>query len=259
MHALAVGFSHKYLTENADAVRMNWPRIPLPDSKSALIRSSELGRQIAAALDANGHVEGLCAGKIRPELSVIGSISRETGGSLNPDSGDLDVTAGWGHRGNGGAVMPGKGRVIARDYMPTEREAIAAGAAALGLAEEQVVKLLGESTLDVYLNNFGYWKNIPIRVWKYTIGGYQVIKKWLSYREREILGRGLKMDEVRAVTDIARRVAAILLMEPELDRNYDAVRKATYAWTDRFNWRGRGKPREMIQSAMRARPAAVRV
>jgi hypothetical protein len=195
MHALAVGFSHKYLTENADAVRMNWPRIPLPDSKSALIRSSELGRQIAAALDANGHVEGLCAGKIRPELSVIGSISRETGGSLNPDSGDLDVTAGWGHRGNGGAVMPGKGRVIARDYMPTEREAIAAGAAALGLAEEQVVKLLGESTLDVYLNNFGYWKNIPIRVWKYTIGGYQVIKKWLSYREREILGRGLKMDE----------------------------------------------------------------
>ena len=82
----------------------------------------------------------------------------------------------------------------------------------------------------MYLNNLAYWENIPVRVWEYTIGGYQVIKKWLSYREREILGRALKMDEARAVTDIARRIAAILLMEPELDANYEAVKKSTYSW-----------------------------
>ena len=80
----------------------------------------------------------------------------------------------------------------------------------------------------MYLNSLAYWKNIPARVWEYTIGGYQVIKKWLSYREREILGRALKMDEARAVTDTARRVAAILLMEPALDANYQAVKAATY-------------------------------
>ncbi len=57
-----------------------------------------------------------------------------------------------------------------------------------------------------------------------------MIKKWLSYREREILGRALKMDEARTVTDIARRIAAILLMEPELDANYEAVKKSTYSW-----------------------------
>ncbi len=31
---------------------------------------------------------------------------------------------------------------------------------------------MGECTIDVYLNEIAYWKNIPLRVWEYTIGGY---------------------------------------------------------------------------------------
>jgi hypothetical protein len=38
------------------------------------------------------------------------------------------------------------------------------------------------------------------------------------------------MGESRAVTDIARRIVATLLMEPELDANYEAVKKSTYPW-----------------------------
>ncbi|MGH7913091.1 MAG: hypothetical protein ACREPW_00375 [Candidatus Binataceae bacterium] len=41
------------------------------------------------------------------------------------------------------------------------------------------------------------------------------------------------MDEARAVTDIARRIAAILLMEPELDANYVTVKKAVLDWSSR--------------------------
>jgi hypothetical protein len=55
------------------------------------------------------------------------------------------------------------------------------------------------SSCDVYLSDVAYWSNIPIRVWEYTIGGYQVIKKWLSYREHPLLGRPLSKDEVRYV------------------------------------------------------------
>jgi hypothetical protein len=73
---------------------------------------------------------------------------------------------------------------------------------------------------------------VPSRVWEYTIGGYQVLKKWLSYRERELLGRPLKVEEVREVTNIARRIAALLL-EPELDANYLAVKAHTYDWPRR--------------------------
>src|SRR5205807_2254913 len=104
------------------------------------------------------------------------------------------------------------------------------GAALVGLSTEEACGHLGESTCDVYLNDVAYWKNIPARVWEYTIGGYQVIKKWLSYRELELLGRPLTPDEAREVMNMARRIAAIVLLEPALDANYQAVKEATYAW-----------------------------
>ena len=50
-------------------------------------------------------------------------------------------------------------------------------------------------------------KNI---VWNYKLGGYQVLKKWLSYREHKILTRPLNLDEVQHFTNTARRIAAIL-------------------------------------------------
>jgi hypothetical protein len=111
--------------------------------------------------------------------------------------------------------VPGKGLILERDYSPQERERILAGDTALGISPKDIFELIGARTKDVYLNKIAYWKDVPSRVWEYTIGGYQVIKKWLSYREHKILGRGLTPDEVRTVTAIARRVAAILLLGPQ--------------------------------------------
>jgi hypothetical protein len=88
--------------------------------------------------------------------------------------------------------------------------------------------LLGQSTHDVFLNESACWRNVPEKVWDFTIGGYQVIKKWLSYREKELLGRSLNVEEARYVTEMARRIAAILLLGPALDANYRAVKQATY-------------------------------
>jgi hypothetical protein len=80
---------------------------------------------------------------------------------------------------------------------------------------------------DVYLNESACWKDIPAPVWDYTIGGYQVIKKWLSYREYGLLGRPLTPDEAREVTHMARRIAALILLQPELDKNYETVKSAS--------------------------------
>lgn len=80
------------------------------------------------------------------------------------------------------------------------------------------------------MNDGAYWANIPLRVWEYTIGGYQVIKKWLSYREEKLLRRPLTKDEVRYVQEMARRIAAILLLEPELDANYQRAKQKPYSW-----------------------------
>ena len=116
--------------------------------------------------------------------------------------------------------MPGQGLVRAREYSESEAGALAAGAAALGLAPSDMLTLLGATTSDVHLNVDACWANIPANVWSYALGGYQVIKKWLSYREERVLGRRLKPEEVAYVSAMVRRIAAILLLGPALEENY---------------------------------------
>ena len=57
----------------------------------------------------------------------------------------------------------------------------------------------------------------------------------LSNREISLLGRPLKLEEVREVQDMARRITAILLLEPELNANYQAIKQATFSWTKYLN------------------------
>lgn len=215
MHALAIGFSPVYLAENADGIRQDWPRIPLTESKAGLLASAAIGQQVAALLDTETPVAGVDSGKIRPELLKIGVVTRLTKEPLN-----LSVTAGWGHGGKGGVTMPGKGKLETRGYTAEETEAL-----------DSVATLLGPSTHDVFLNDTACWRNVPERVWDYTIGGYQVMKKWLSYREHDLLGRALTPDEAREVTHMARRIAALILLQAALDANYQAVKEAAHPWT----------------------------
>ncbi len=230
MHALAVGYSPCYLVENADGLFQEWPRVPLPATQQALFASASLGQQVGRLLDTEQMVSNVTTGSIRSELKTIGIIARVGGGILRTEDSELALTAGWGYAGREGVTMPGPGKVVRRDYTPEERACIEQGATQLGLTAAQAYELLGGSTLDIYLNKAVYWKNIPIGVWAYTIGGYQVIKKWLSYRELELLHRPLTAEEVREVRDMARRIAALLLLTPRLDANYRAVKEQVYPW-----------------------------
>ena len=63
-----------------------------------------------------------------------------------------------------------------------------------------------------HLNDRAYWRNVPNAVWSYKLGGYQVLKKWLSYREHDVLGRPMTPEEVQHFTDTARRITAILIL-----------------------------------------------
>jgi hypothetical protein len=218
-HAIAACHAPAYASDNADALRRNWPRVPLPKTSAKLATSARLGQTIAALLDPECPVAGVSVSPLREEIRSIGIVS-SVSGSLRPDEGHLDVTAGWGHAGKSGVTMPAQGKAVERDYAPEEIAALGSCAA----------EFLGRTTFDVYLNPNAYWKNVPKRVWEYTIGGYQVIKKWLSYREKELLGRPLTIEEARYITDVARRIAAILLLAPELDANYEAVKRDSFPW-----------------------------
>ena len=139
----------------------------------------------------------------------------------------------WEHFGAGEAVMPGQGKVIERAYTAAERDALPSrhsGASrnpelpsqpkplrqgeTTNRAPESIsaASILGETTFDIYLNDRAYWRNVPANVWHYKLGGYQVLKKWLSYRELPILKRPLKPEEVQHFTDTARRIGAILML-----------------------------------------------
>ena len=189
---------------------MEWPRIPLPgwpggDSDTdvgvaadELRASAARGRELAALLDPETPVPGVTSGTLRPELAAIAVPSTADGRNMTDD--DFALTAGWGHFGTGDAVMPGSGRSVARDYTTSEREA---------LSDADV---LGHGTLDIHLNGNARWCNVPAAVWNYKLGGYQVLKKWLSYREHKVLGRNMRHEEVRHFTGTARRIAAILML-----------------------------------------------
>ena len=204
-HVIAVLHDLAYNELNADALRAEGARIPLPGwpdggakgAAAALVESAARGRELAALLDPDTPVPGVTQAPLRPEIAAIAVPAMTDGRNMSGE--DFAVTAGWGHFGAGDAVMPGQGRVVERAFTPAER-------AAMG----DVMPSLGETTFDVYLNARAFWRNVPAAVWDYRLGGYQVLKKWLSYRERAILDRPLKPGEVQHVSDTARRIAAIL-------------------------------------------------
>ncbi len=259
-HVLAVLHDPAYRAANAGALRMEWPRIPLPGwpdlaapagrgalsgrgaSRSAhspgraggsrtaptaaqaeqaaltLAALAARGRELARLLDPETPVPGVTTGAPRPEIAAIAVASTIDGRNIRDD--DFELTARWGHFGSGQAVMPGQGRIVQRPYTPAERQALTVAAVTGETGDGFPVKpgmtvegpALGETTFDIYLNDRAFWSNVPAAVWDYKLGGYQVLKKWLSYRERAILRRPLTPDEIHHFTTTARRITAILLL-----------------------------------------------
>ncbi|MGH6869158.1 MAG: type ISP restriction/modification enzyme, partial [Methylocella sp.] len=224
-----------YRIENAGALRMDWPRVPLPADAATLRASADLGATLAILLNPETPAPGISTGALRPGLRTLGLPAKRGGKTL--ETADLALTAGWGSTQNTGSgstiVMPGRGLTAERDYTRKERAALGAEGKAIGLTLDEVFALLGARALDVHLNADAFWTNVPTRVWDYTLGGYQVIKKWLRYREQPVLGRALNPDEVAYVSEMIRRIAAILLMGPALDANHAAAKTNAEEWKER--------------------------
>ena len=141
----------------------------------------------------------MTTGTLRPDIATIAVPATVDGRNIAGD--DFALTAGWGHYGTGDAVMPGQGRVVERDCTPDEHTALG-----------DATGVFGQTTFDIYLNGNAYWRNVPAAVWRYKLGGYQVLKKWLSYRERGVLRRALLLEEVMCFAEVARRIMKILLV-----------------------------------------------
>ena len=218
-HALAIAHSPQYLAENKDGISVDWPRIPLPAQRTRFDASRTLGEKIAALLDTESGVDGVTIGTGREHLRILGVIS----------STNLHVNVGWGSRDRRGRVNPGKGKTEVRTWTDYELKALQKGLATECIDTEKALKLLGQP-VDIYLNDDTCWSGVPQAVWNYVIGGYQIIKKWLSYREESVLGRALTSKEAREVSATVRRLAVLLLISDDLDVNYRESRDDAYQW-----------------------------
>jgi hypothetical protein len=196
-------WSPAYRSENEASLRQDWPRVPIPAVPAVLDASAKLGRAVADLLLPDRPVPGVTIGKLRPDLRMLGVLLKN-GTEDEPIDSDADrtVAVNWGFRGQKNAVMCGRGKVEPHAKNP-------AGA------------------VDVYINDRVCLSNVPLAVWNLTIGGYPVVKKWLSYREFKILGRPLRDEELTYVTQVIRRLAALLLLGDDLDANYRATASNT--------------------------------
>lgn len=119
-----------YRETNAGALRMDWPRIPLPgwseegrgDAATLTVAVAARGRELAQLLDPETSVAGVTTGALRSDVAAIAVPTTLDGHQMTGD--DFAVTAGWGHFGVGQAVMPGQGRAVERSYTGEEQAAL---------------------------------------------------------------------------------------------------------------------------------------
>ncbi len=204
-HALAVLHGPNYRSYYANTLRLDWPHIPLPGWPEGgdefaceyIETSSEFGRRLAELLESDKPVHRVTTGELEPQLKSIAVPTTRHGQPMT--GAEFDLVSDWGRLKSNQTVRPGRGNFVIRDYTARESKTL-----------ERFVPVFGESTVDVYLNERAYWCNVPAAVWNYKLGGHQVLKKWLSYRSKELLKRSLYPQEVQHFTNVARKIAAIL-------------------------------------------------
>ena len=81
----------------------------------------------------------------------------------------------------------------------------------------------GERTGDLYLNPTTYLAHVPERVWRFRLGGYPVVKKWLGYRDEPRRRGPLTIQEMEELVLIIRRLTALLALHSQLDTAYEAA------------------------------------
>jgi hypothetical protein len=227
LHALAIGYAPQYHAENEDAGRFGFARIPLPCLLTQLRDGAVLGEQVAGIVDVDMPLTPPGA-SAHAFWSRTGSPSaRDSGRGLSPE--DLPLQA-WAVVQPAG-VFPTDGLTVTRPLSDEELSARQDLADALGRTLGEVNGLLGDQVMDVAMNATAAWRSVPVAVWNIKIGGYSVLRKWLSYRDEQVLDRPMTVAEARGFADIVRRLTSLALLGPDLDAHYLAIAEASYAWT----------------------------
>jgi len=195
--AFAILHAPSFQAEHRSALSADWAHLPIPKDIGLLDRLAEVGEQVTRLLDAGrAATDAIDAVLGTDRARAIGPLKRIDGKQVRPDDLKISITY-WGG---------GKGRWKPRPFAAEELPAVEYGDA------------WGARTGDLFLNDDAYFGNVPELVWRYQLGGYPVLKKWLGYRQADRrAGKPLTDDERRWLRQVVQRIAALLALGPVLD------------------------------------------
>jgi hypothetical protein len=189
-YIVATLHSPRFLSRNRDMLTRAWPRIPVEIDIGHLQAMSNLGASLVRLyVDFQNPAFG-------PDISKQLAVPKIA------DHEKLHVDASWGTKSNSG-IMPGKGLPVS-SKRETEIVVISP------ISNEKI--LVDIEVFDLSINDTLVIEAIPVIAWEKIISGYQVLKKWLSYRSFAVVRRNLSADEILYFCDAARRLTLIELL-----------------------------------------------
>ena len=196
---LAVLHAPAYQADHRSALSADWAHVPVPKDRTVFASLVRVGDAIARLLDAQGDAHEEVRNVLGEAASVaLAPIRKMDGSALRPD--DLLVTVNyWGG---------GKGRWVPRPFT----------------ADDERHEAWGGRTGDLYISQDVFFANVPELVWRYELGGYPVLKKWLGYRQSNRRdGQPLTVGERRWFRSIIQRIAALLALRSDIDALYSSA------------------------------------
>ncbi len=196
---LAILHAPAYQSDHRSALSADWAHLPVPKDAALLERLAESGEVVARLLNADYDARDDVFAVLGEERAAqLAPLHKKDGSAIRPE--DLLVTVNYW----GGA----KGRWIPRSF-PGDQEPLAEW---------------GERTGDLSISDEVFFTNVPEGVWKYELGGYPVLKKWLGYRQANRRdSKPLSPEERSWFRAVVQRIAALLAMRSDLDDLYSAA------------------------------------
>lgn len=201
---LAVCHAPQYEEEHRESLAQDWAHVPIPRALAVFERLADAGALIATLLNPLADPRAALKatlGDYARHLAVMDSADR------NPVRED-DLVINVPHFG------AARGGWRGREFTRVEVQP----------------HYVGRATGDLHLNDRVFFRNVPEDVWRYELGGYPVLKKWLGYRDaRRRNNRPLTLSEKDHFRGMVQRIAALLYLRRRLDELYETA--AADAWT----------------------------
>ena len=206
-YCLAISHSPRYEADHRESLEQDWPHVPICRDASGFEEIAALGEQLARLIDPREDAGPVLQDLLGEDAKTLAAVRRIGGGSVK----ESDLVVEYSYFGSAA------GRWESRVPESAESES----------------SHWGELTGDLFLNDRVFLRHVPQAVWRYEMGGYPVLKKWLGYRDaRRRDGAPLTLAEVTHLRGMIHRIAALLTLRAQMDSAYEKASECAWLIDD---------------------------